>query len=275
MLRQVLSAEDFLEIKLNNDISIKTYKSMSERQNRSGHLNSEDWMLESNHIFLTLTMDMVDPASFCTILMSTTEVVVKRTCKYMDTYFQSGFQHNHHNEKDIDYYKPEKFVGYQKDHFHNVVNELDQSGFYYRGFSREDVCDLLKDKEPGDFIVRESRSMDWYFTLTFKNQNHDIKNVRIGYSFGIFYFETSKKKFSDCKITSESVVKLIELHLKKNLPKNKQSLTKQIYLIKPFKHSISSLKHICRVCINQRDDDVIDNLPKHLKDYTSNYPYKL
>ena len=226
-------------------------------------------------------MEMVDTgASLYNLLIarSCSEVVksIVGTKCYME-FFNGGVQQDCQSGKGDVYYMPEKFVGYQKGQFQNVINELNQSGFYYENFSNKEACDLLKDKEPGDFIVRESESLDGFFTLTFKNKKDDIKHVRINYSFGKFYLVASKNNFiSHSEITSESIVELIELHLYKNIFNNTKSFTKKIYLIKPLKRSISSLKHICTVCINkQNDTGVLDNLPKTLKDYTSKYPYKL
>ena len=226
-------------------------------------------------------MEIVDagaPLALCNLLLRSEVVksLVDGTKCYMEL-FNGGVQQDCQNGKQDLYYTPEKFVGYQKGHFQKAINELNQSGFYYENFSNKEACDLLKDKEPGDFIVRESKSLDGFFTLTFKNKKDDIKHVRIGYSFGIFYLVTSKNNFiSHTEITSESVVKLIELYLYKNIASNTKSLTKKIYLIKPLNRNVSTLKHICTVCINkQNDTGMLDNLPAALKDYTSNYPYKL
>ena len=186
---------------------------------------------------------------------------------------------NNNNIKEDDYHKPNKFVGYQAGHMRKVVEELEHSGFYYeKDFLSEDASDLLKDKKPGDFIVRQSSSLDRYFTLTFKNKHNEIKNVRIGYSFGVFYFITSKNinyDTSDSNITSESVIKLIELHLKNNLEKKDKHLIKKIYLKRPVKHTVLSLKHLCLVSINQNKDCKTGSLPKIIQNYTNNYPYKL
>eukprot|EP00111_Clytia_hemisphaerica_P021978 TCONS_00064610-protein len=198
-------------------------------------------------------------------------------------------------------YNIDRFIGYQKDQFQHVLNELHQSNFYYKGMSKEQATNLLIDKGPGHFLIRESKSVDNYFTLTFKNQKNEVKNTRIQYSFGLFYFSMSAKKSSspvqedqpmsphsptlfmnskgkqetpkeDSVLKADSVIKLIELYVKKCKETNKS--VKKIFLLTPIKHTISSLKHMCRVCVNEETVDT-HVLPRILKDYVKNYPYKV
>jgi len=196
----------------------------------------------------------------------------------MATLFTCAGNYAHENNNQAYAYRSDEqtWTGYEPNQFKRTLEELENSGFYYKNLSMDEACEKLKNVGPGYFLIRDSRSLNDYFTLTFKNHKNEIKNVRLKYSFGMFSFDITSKKtnFSEDiqHVSADSIVKLIETYTRKCQNVTKKTSSKIPYLKVPLRQSIPELKHLCRLSVNKGCCDT-EILPKDVKQFVSKYPY--
>ena len=163
-------------------------------------------------------------------------------------------------------YRPQKYSSYEKDIFHRNLIELEATGYYYRGLSGNTAKTMLTGSPPGRFLIRDSSSQSCYFTMTYTDRNSSVKNIRIGYSFGSFHFATNSQPTQK----ASTVLGLLELYYYKEQSEDSD----QLFLREPIKKGVPSLKHLCRLSLNQQNINT-GNDHKHVQAYLDEYPYKL
>ncbi len=103
--------------------------------------------------------------------------------------------------------------------FTGNLSELKKSGFYYRCLTGTQASELLRDEEPGTFLVRDSCSHTSYFTMSFVNRSQTVQHLRIDYSIGKFSFhqtprnkEVNSESIDSIHTSSSTVLGLLKLY---------------------------------------------------------------
>lgn len=139
---------------------------------------------------------------------------------------------------------------------------LENSGFYWGPMTVEEAHHKLKKEPVGTFLIRDSRQVHVFYTLSYKASNGPV-SIRINFRNSKFSLTGSKECF-DC------IFKLLEYYSKS--PKKP--------LIKAFrKEPVQSLQQLCRRRIIETcgGKDNIDRIPVHpiLKDFLHAFPHPL
>ncbi|KAI7803363.1 suppressor of cytokine signaling 1a [Triplophysa rosa] len=143
----------------------------------------------------------------------------------------------------------------------NTTSMLEESGFYWGPMTVEEAHHKLKKEPVGTFLMRDSRQVNVFYTLSYKAANGPV-NIRINFKNSTFSLTGSKECF-------DSLFKLLEYYLKS--PKKA--------LIRPYrKEPVQSLQQLCRRRIIETcGGKDIDRIPVHpiLKDFLHAFPYPL
>ncbi|EDO44866.1 predicted protein [Nematostella vectensis] len=166
-----------------------------------------------------------------------------------------------------------------------VLDTLRQSGFYWRGITKEQADIILRSCDMGAFIIRDSSSPNFLFTLSVRTV-FGVTNIRIAMDRGRFSLESIDNENSEGP-SFKCVVHLIyyyvknsrhsERHLEDNYLRREPTKYK-LYLGRPIYGAVSSLQHLCRRSINKqmRPNGVYAlPIPAKLKIYISNYQYPI
>ena len=176
-------------------------------------------------------------------------------------------QRNDHSEYDLQCLK-------------TTVKDLRNSGWYYENVSWQDSIVLLKNTEPGTFLIRDSSDPNFLFSLSVQTSRGPT-SVRLHYVNGQFRLDAEEKLVPHMP-SFNSVVELIDYYIentvknklnnkfkktsKKNgknkLQKSKEqvwidsqgNIYSNILLVKPLykKEHFSSLQHLARLTINRQ-----------------------
>ncbi|XP_051573516.1 suppressor of cytokine signaling 1-like [Myxocyprinus asiaticus] len=142
-----------------------------------------------------------------------------------------------------------------------TTSMLEESGFYWGPMTVEEAHQKLKKEPVGTFLIRDSRQVDVFFTLSYKAQNGPM-SVRIN-------FKNSKFSLTGSKESFDSLFKLLEYYI--SSPKKG--------LVRPYrKEPVQSLQQLCRRRIIETcGGKDIDRIPVHpiLKDFLHAFPYPL
>lgn len=175
-------------------------------------------------------------------------------------------QRNDHSEYDLQCLK-------------TTVKDLRNSGWYYENVSWQESIVLLKNTEPGTFLIRDSSDPNFLFSLSVQTSRGPT-SVRLHYVNGQFRLDAEEKLVPHMP-SFNSVVELIDYYIentvknkftnkfkkasKKNgknkLQKSKEqvwidsqgNIYSNILLVKPLykKEHFSSLQHLARLTINR------------------------
>lgn len=150
--------------------------------------------------------------------------------------------------------------------FQQNLEELKSSGFYYTNISRREAEEMLTGYNPGSFLLRDSSSAESLFAVTFVTQNMTIKSVKILYSMESFQFQSNLAE----PLRSDTVLGLIQKQIQRQLERQTT-----LFLLNPLKRGVQSLKHICRLNINRRENSLVKCKNGYVRQYLCLYTYKL
>lgn len=159
--------------------------------------------------------------------------------------------------------------------FESALQTLKDSGFYWSAITSNEAKDLLKHKQLGTFLVRQSSDPRHLFTITLKTVLL-VTSVRIVMLNGLFRLDSA----GDSYVPSfDCVVKLVSYYVaaatKESHGKSKWTKSKLI-LTRPLYKEVSSLKHLSRIAVNRHlhpEGSHALPLPAHLKLYLRRYPH--
>ena len=139
------------------------------------------------------------------------------------------------------------------DCFHRNLSELECCGFYYCNLTMIELENIFKEKEPGRFLLRDSRSRSFYYVLSFLSETKKLVNIRI-------FFHDGKFIFDGGSLRSTSVIGLIKLFRKR--------------LSRPIFKYIPSLLHFSRLVVNKNLNN-LSELPVYIQNILKLYPHEL
>ena len=166
--------------------------------------------------------------------------------------------------------------------FGSILKELETSGMYWKNMSRKQAEAMLERRNVGDFLIRDSLTTDHLFTISVRCRKR-VYHARTTFSRGKFSIDSEYRGKDN---GYESVVEMIEYYVEKcrtgytfTFSSSKQKKV-QVQLLRPVRTSCLSLKHICRTRINQIQERVpskklTENLPRDLKAYFNDYPFRI
>lgn len=148
----------------------------------------------------------------------------------------------------------------------NTREELSQCGWYWGKLNRASAQKRLAQKENGSFLVRDSQTEQYQFTVSFRSSGITL-HCRIDY-LNNYWSLSGLTSPAKC----ESLIELIEDAMKKSeygiigLVKQNSSLTPPfpVRLLKPINrfYEVTSLQHLCRFTIRQHiGSKDIESLP--------------
>lgn len=153
------------------------------------------------------------------------------------------------------------------------MRRLKKSGWYYGSISPKFSAKLLENEEDGSFLIRDSSSECYIFSMTFKLDG-EVHHARIEHSKGHFSFGRSRKFF--CTTIVDFIEQAIEYSQNGNLLfflHRDPALQGPVrFRMKPLlrMNGLTSLKHLCRFAILPyvRKDKINELcIPSCLKDY--------
>lgn len=150
--------------------------------------------------------------------------------------------------------------------FQQNLEELKSSGFYYTNISRREAEEMLTGYNPGSFLLRDSSSAESLFAVTFVTQSMTIKSVKILYSMESFQFQSNLTE----PLRSDTVLGLIQKQIQRQLERQTT-----LFLLNPLKRGVQSLKHMCRLNINRRENFLVKCKNGYVRRYLCLYTYKL
>ena len=167
--------------------------------------------------------------------------------------------------------------------FSKALQELKSSGIYWNNLSREESELKLAFCKAGYFLIRDSSASSCIFTLSLKG-NRKVLHIRIIYCNGRFSLES---EYQEREQTFESIVNMLDHYIGKakigpsiTLVSRKGRKT-HVKLLTPLRHCCPSLKHLCRVKINNSSAGCMDVreleqfLPHEMRQYCKEYPFKI
>ena len=165
-------------------------------------------------------------------------------------------------------------------HLESVLQALKESGFYWSDITSNEAKDLLKDKTPGTFLVRQSSDQRHLFSITLKTVLL-VTSIRVAMFNGIFQLDSAGERSVpafDC------VVKLVCYYMaasKRTQESSQQEIQRRkskLLLTKPLYKEVRSLKHLSRTVVNrhlQPEGGHALPLPANLKLYLRRYPHPI
>ncbi|XP_020644420.1 cytokine-inducible SH2-containing protein [Pogona vitticeps] len=171
---------------------------------------------------------------------------------------------------------------------------LRESGWYWGSITASEAKQQLQKTPEGTFLVRDSTHPSYLFTLSVKT-NRGPTNVRIEYADSKFRLDSnclSKPRilaFPDVVSLIQHYVLSCTVESKSEAPyppplplppihKEMAASAVHLKLIRPLsrRDSVPSLQHLCRLQINRSTAETEQlPLPKRMKDYLKQYPFRL
>jgi len=118
--------------------------------------------------------------------------------------------------------------------------------------------------DPGTFLLRDSSSQTSYFTVSFVNNEREVKHLRVLYSFGEFYFDGVGAGGVSAKTKSNSVLGLVALYWSQGA-----------LLQTPYKKRVGTLKELSRIAVNREDFVGGTAECKVVQPFLNLYPFKI
>ncbi|XP_035685830.1 suppressor of cytokine signaling 2-like [Branchiostoma floridae] len=165
----------------------------------------------------------------------------------------------------------------------NTIATLEACGWYWGALTAGQSKAVLRTKEDGAFLVRDSENSAHLFSLSVKTPRGPT-SVRIHYTEdGKFRLDSDKKSDTpefDC------VVKLVDYYVKQSEEENAQHFWLEpngrrevpVKLARPLRGKVPPLQHLCRTVIHKQTSEGEQDklpLPKPLKSFLAEYPYRL
>lgn len=163
------------------------------------------------------------------------------------------------------------------------VLKLKESGCYYPNMPQEEARRILKGHPEGYFLIRNSSSPSYLFSLTVRTTRGPT-SIRIKYYNGLFRLDSTTKHDLP---SFDSVMDLLEYYMGLSRPVSQHGMCASIILdasgkktavklSQPYIKQPSSLKHICRKTVFRHltSPDSVTSLPlsdsckQYLKEYT-------
>ncbi|XP_078698321.1 suppressor of cytokine signaling 2-like [Branchiostoma floridae x Branchiostoma belcheri] len=164
----------------------------------------------------------------------------------------------------------------------NTIATLEDCGWYWGALTAGQSKAVLRTKEDGTFLVRDSENSAHLFSLSVKTPRGPT-SVRIQYTEdGKFRLDSDKKSDTpefDCVVT------LVDYYVKQSAEENAQHFWLEpngrrevpVKLSRPLRGKVSPLQHLCRTVIHKQTSEGELNklpLPKPLKSFLTEYPYQ-
>ena len=162
----------------------------------------------------------------------------------------------------------------------NLVNnqcELNESDFYYGNVSTSEIHSLLTGTSTGTFIVRDSHSSSYLYSISFMTTTGPLC-IRLGYEQGMFSLTSLDPERAH---KEKTIVALIDKLISSSfhyLQQDDQSRWTRGFFTKPLKKQPSSLCHLARLSLNKINFDpnfTKCNIPDTIKKYLNDYTYSI
>lgn len=184
------------------------------------------------------------------------------------------------------------YIDDQKYSLINAINntnyKLQQSGWYYPHMTREQAKEILQERLPGSFLLRQSSESVKNYTLSIRTQHGAVVSIRIIASCkhgNISFRLDCSRRITDHVVEESCVVDLIQqLMCTKTLDvyrfsDNKGHCNISLQLERPVTLQTLSLKHLCRLKLHQHCQLNVHKslpcdrlpIPSTLKSYLSEY----
>ncbi|CAL4095034.1 unnamed protein product, partial [Meganyctiphanes norvegica] len=157
---------------------------------------------------------------------------------------------------------------------------LEESGWYWSEMSWQQAVTLLQPCSVGTFLLRDSYNARFLYSLSVQTERGPT-SVRIHYSGGKFRLDCESHMASTIPDFT-CIVQLLQYYIRVN-EKIKEHVWvdehgkkySPITVRQPYKHSVASLKHQCRLKINSSlpRTHSAAHLPPTLFQYLDEYPY--
>ncbi|XP_065165860.1 suppressor of cytokine signaling 2-like [Atheta coriaria] len=177
----------------------------------------------------------------------------------------------------------------------DTVRALRRSGWYYENITYQDSQELLKDKQLGTFIVRDSSDARFLYSLSVQTERGPT-SVRIHYTNGLFRLD-SQQHIQSSMPSFPSVIELVEHYVEQSRRTNsphvwvdpKGKMYSPITITRPLVkegQKPSTLKHLARLAVNaavkRHTASPITaptisqlELPASVSQYLTEYPYSI
>jgi len=166
----------------------------------------------------------------------------------------------------------------------STVTKLEESGWYYGQLSWQQATDMLKGKQVGTFLIRDSSDSMYLFALSVQTERGPT-SIRIHYCNGQFKLDAEDLLVGNMPLF-DCVVKLVDYYVKLSQTDKAKAHVwldvsgrrdRPIQICRPLYHRVPQLQHLCRLVLNgqvpiQRINQL--NLPKSLETFLRNYPYE-
>ncbi|KAK3762147.1 hypothetical protein RRG08_024956 [Elysia crispata] len=189
----------------------------------------------------------------------------------------------------LGYYKPLQRCRDDFEKLNVVMEELDQSNFYWGNMDSDTARRLLRRTSVGTFLVRASSDSRFLYSLSVKTER-GATSVRILYDSGLFQFDCDLS-IRDQLPRFESVLALVDFYvLLSQEGGNRMWRWEEVSgdkhmkmtLLQPMRSAVPSLAHQARVKVNQCLENVffphlsVDklNIPNKTKEFLRAYPYR-
>jgi len=162
-----------------------------------------------------------------------------------------------------------------KSFFASILQSLHQSGFYWRGLSKEKAELLLSNSTVGTFLLRDSSHPNFLFTISVVIDN-GVTNIRIAMIDRRFSLETTDH--SARTQSFDNILQLITFYIKQSKGSQHKRRTHGLYLEKPFYKRVCSLQHICRRTIHRNlvSGGIYElPIPDLARSYIANHPFEI
>ncbi|XP_042231995.1 uncharacterized protein LOC121872930 [Homarus americanus] len=170
---------------------------------------------------------------------------------------------------------------WDEDHVLSATRQaLAKSGWYWERLSWRQAETLLQSTSLGTFIVRDSADTRFLYSLSVQTERGPT-SVRIHYTGGKFRLDCESHMTSTVPEFSH-VITLIEHYIRINRKLQRHvwvdaegKVYSPITIRQPLKRTVPSLKHLCRLSINQSFHRSCSTvfLPPTLSEYINEYPF--
>ena len=160
---------------------------------------------------------------------------------------------------------------------------LTLSGWYYGPLTNREARKILKRRDIGTFLLRNSSDPKHLFSLSVKTER-GTTSLRIRYSKGVFSLATEASEESSTR-SSTCIMKLIENFVLATQPDDDLVLLEttgrmdtQFSMKRACLKEPSSLKHLCRLSLNRSLSDeqrsrLLIFMPPAIENYILDYPF--
>ncbi|XP_042217012.1 cytokine-inducible SH2-containing protein-like [Homarus americanus] len=154
---------------------------------------------------------------------------------------------------------------------------LEESGWYYGAISWQQAAAMLQDTSVGTFLLRDSASPQCLYSLSVQTTNGPT-SVRIHYSCGKFRLDCTSHNQKKNMPEFDGVVPLVQHYVSVTSSQvwvdHEGNTFSPIDIRRPFRRTVPSLQHFCRLALNTTSASVTDvPLPPALRSFLKSYPH--